>query len=99
MKKYYITKIQLLLIFSLCLISIKSDTVYDINDDVTDNINYKKVEFSGESKILNYYFKHSVRTIPSSRINAFRFEFDQFSEQVKKEKYNFMYICRRINNR
>ena len=84
MKKYYITKIQLLLIFSLCLFSIESDTVYDINDDVTDNINYKKVEFSGESKILNYYFKHSVRTIPSSRINAFRFEFDQFSEQAKK---------------
>jgi len=71
----------LLILFSLCLISIKSATVYEINEEVPYYDEYKKAEFSSDSKTLNHYFKYSVTRVPTSRISAFRFEFDQFSTQ------------------
>ena len=76
-----------LIIFSHCFISIKSEDeikVYEINESVPDNPDYKKVEFFTQIDILNNFFKYNVDKIPSSRINAFRVEFDQFNERAKE---------------
>ena len=85
MKKYnFFSKsfVQLILLL-ICIISIKSATIHEINESVPDNNNYKKAEFSSDQKTLNHYFKYTVATTPSSRITAFRFEFDKFNELSK----------------
>ena len=68
----------LLLANSISALSVSADTVIEINQNVDGNANYKKAEFSGEQTDLNHYFKYSVSTIPTSRVTAFRFEFDTF---------------------
>ena len=73
-----------LIIFSHCFISINSDTVYEINEAVPNNPDYKKAEFYSQKDILNNYFKYNVDKIPTSRINALRVEFDQFNERAKE---------------
>ena len=78
---FFYTIFQIIIIVSFCLTIIKTVEVYEINQEVIDNTNYKKVEFYSDKKTLNHYFKYSVTTTPSSRITAFRFEFDQFSSQ------------------
>ena len=68
-------------IFQLILVSfsiISTATVYEINQNVDSE--YKKVEFIGEQKLLNHYFKYTVTENPSSRIGAFRIEFDSFNQ-------------------
>ena len=85
MKKYnFFSKsfVQLILLL-ICIISIKSTTIHEINESVPGNNNYKKAEFSSDQKTLNHYFKYTVATTPSSRITAFRFEFDKFNELSK----------------
>ena len=76
--------IQLILLFCT-IFSIKSasNTVYEINESVPGNNNYKKAEFSAGKLELNHFFKYTVTTTPSSRITAFRFEFDKFNERSK----------------
>ena len=76
LKNFFLLIQIFLLIFSL----ISSATVNEINQSVPGDSNYKKVEFSGDQKTLNYYFKYTVTTIPSSRIGAFRIQFDQFNQ-------------------
>ena len=84
LKSIFCSFILQLIIFSQCLISINSDDVYEINEAVLGNENYKKAEFEGYEKKLNYYFKYNVEKVPISRISAFRFEFDQFDIQSKE---------------
>ena len=67
-----------IIVLSLSLVS--AATVYEINQSVPDDSDYKKVEFTGAQKLLNHYFKYTVSSIPSSRIGAFRIEFDQFNQ-------------------
>ena len=84
---FFFSYILQLIIISHCFISIKSDEVdpvLEINEDIPNNKDYKKVEFSSTFNILNHFFKYSVGTIPSSRINAFRVEFDQFNPRAKE---------------
>ena len=84
---FFFSYILQLIIISHCFISIKSDEVdpvLEINEDIPNNKDYKKVEFSSTFNILNHFFKYSVCTIPSSRINAFRVEFDQFNPRAKE---------------
>ena len=73
----------------------------EIKEFVSDQ-NYLKAEFSADSTDLNHYFKYTVSTLPSSRITAFRFEFDQFSD-LAMEKYKIfcrsIYRCSSIRNR
>ena len=78
------TFVQLILLFCI-IFSIKSasNTVYEINESVPGNNNYKKAEFSADRLELNHFFKYTVTTTPSSRITAFRFEFDKFNELSK----------------
>ena len=73
-----------LLFISLLLLTVSlpstfcADTVHEINEVVEGNDNYKKAEFSAGQTDLNHYFKYSVSTIPTSRVTAFRIEFDTF---------------------
>ena len=72
---------NLFFFFQLILVSfsiISTATVYEINQNVDSE--YKKVEFIGEQKLLNHYFKYTVTENPSSRIGAFRIEFDSFNQ-------------------
>ena len=83
MKKFGIisfSQILILLLFSLSLISIKSATIYEINEDIEGSSDYKKVSFESDSKTFNHFFKYSVQTIPKSRIGPLRIDFDSFNE-------------------
>ena len=71
--------ILIFILFSLSL-SVKAINVYEINGDIAENKNYKKVEFESDEKTLNHYFKYNVKDIPKSRIGAFRIDFDVFNE-------------------
>ena len=86
-KKYnfFLKRIDILIVLFLCITSIKSasSTVYEINESVSGNSNYKKAEFSTTKLELNHFFKYTVTITPSSRITAFRFEFDRFNERSK----------------
>ena len=80
-KKNFFQNLLILLIFiQLFSLNITADVVQEINQDVPGNTNYKKREFSSDITTLNFYFKYSFSKIPDSRITAFRFEFDQFSD-------------------
>ena len=83
MKKIKVLKFAELLLFITCLISINTASVDEINESVSDS-NYLKKEFSGTPTTLNHYFKYTVTSTPSSRITAFRIEFDQFNELSKE---------------
>ena len=80
LKFFFNYKFLIYIIFSFSLISVKSAEIYEINEEVGSNPNYKKAEFSSDAKTLNHYFKHTVGTIPESRIGAFRIDFDSFNE-------------------
>ncbi|MBO6243522.1 MAG: hypothetical protein J6O41_03010, partial [Clostridia bacterium] len=73
--------ISLFLIFStLITISKGVSVVHEISEAISVDINYKKAEFTVDPEEQNYYFKYSFSAIPSSRISAFRFDFDQFTQ-------------------
>ena len=74
-----------LIVLFLCIFQAKSQTVHDINVEVKDFPDYKKAEFSQDPSDL-YYFKHSIATMPSSRVMAFRFVFDEFDQTFKNSK-------------
>ena len=75
---------QLILLF-LFLSQSNSQTVHNINQDVSGYTEYKKAEFSQESS-FNYYFRHTVTFESKSKVTAFRFEFDQFDQIIKGSK-------------
>ena len=70
----------ILIIFSLSLFSIKSDTILEINEDVPGSSEYKKVSFESERTKRNHFFKYTVSDIPKSLLGAFRIDFDVFNE-------------------
>ena len=77
---FFSYKFLIFILFSFSLISINSATVYEINEDVASNPNYKKAEFESDAKTLNHYFKYSFSSAPKSRVTAFRIDFDSFNE-------------------
>ena len=77
---FFSFKILSLFLLFLCIFTINSATVYEINQSVDGTSDYKKVEFSGDQKTLNHYFKYTFTTIPSSKISAIRFQFDEFND-------------------
>ena len=77
---FFSQKILYFFLLLVCIFSINSATVYEINQSVDGNSNYKKAEFSGDPRTLNYYFKYTFTITPSSKISAFRIQFDQFSD-------------------
>ena len=80
---FFSYKFLIFILFSFSFISIKSDTIYEINQDVPGNSEYKKLSFESDSTTFNHFFKYSVKNIPQSRIGALRFSFDVFSELSK----------------
>ena len=66
------------ILFSISFISIKSDTIYEINQQFGED--YKSVTISSESTKLNHFFKYKVTNIPLSRVGAFRIDFNNFNE-------------------
>ena len=78
--KLSFSQILILILFSLSLISIKSATIHEINEDISGNSDYKKVSFESDGKTFNHFFKYSVKNIPKSRIGALRIDFDSFNE-------------------
>ena len=76
---FFSPKIINILLLFLYIFSINSATVYEINQSVDGKPEYKKVEFSGDPRTLNHYFKYTFNTIPSSKISAFRIHFDEFN--------------------
>ena len=86
MKKSFIRKnILSLILFFIFIIQSKSQGFHDITEDVSQYPQYKKAEFSYVSSNI-YYFKHSLSSVPKSKVTAFRFEFDQFDETFKGSK-------------
>ena len=79
------SSIFLLILLSLCFSQSNSQTVHDINEDVSGYSGYKKAEFSQDSSFF-YYFRHRVSFVSKSRVTAFRFEFDQFDPIFKNSK-------------
>ena len=73
--------LSLILLF-ISIIPSKSQEFYDITEDVSQYPQYKKAEFSHVSNNI-YYFKHTLSSIPKSKVTAFRFRFDQFDETFK----------------
>ena len=59
-----------------------ADTVYTIYELEPKNANYRKAEFEVSSK-GNLYFKYDNSTLPTSKITAFRIDFDSYSEDMK----------------
>ena len=84
LKHLFSQRCLIFIIFILC--SIKSQEVYDISEDIKGNADYKKVSFESSESTVNHYFKHSVSTIPKSRVGAFRIDFDVFDELLKESK-------------
>ena len=83
MKKSFLMKniLSLILLFISIIPSI-SQEFYDITEDVSQYPQYKKAEYSHVSNNI-YYFKHTLSSIPKSKVTAFRFRFDQFDETFK----------------
>jgi len=73
--------------FNLEQNSLKDETIHNINEEVLDSLDYKKAEFKSQATDTNHYFKYDITDMPTSKISAFRIEFDQFSD-LAKEKYN-----------
>ena len=84
LKHLFSQRCLIFIIFILC--SIKSQEVYDISEDIKGNADYKKVSFESSESTVNHYFKHSLSTIPKSRVGAFRIDFDVFDELLKESK-------------
>ena len=79
-KLFFSNKFLIFILLLLSLISIKSDIIYDINQDVTGSTDYKKVSFESIGDTYNHFFKYSVKKIPISRIGAFRIDFDAYDD-------------------
>ena len=74
----FYNQLVVIILFSILFISIKSDTIYEINQVLNED--YKTVTFSSEPNKLNHFFKYTVTNIPKSRIGAFRIDFSSFNE-------------------
>jgi hypothetical protein len=77
---FFSFKILFFFLLFLFIFSVNSATVYEINQSIDGTSDYKKVEFSGSQKTLNHYFKYTFTTTPSSKISAFRIQFDEFND-------------------
>ena len=86
LKNLFYQKYLIFILFILSFNSINSAQVYDISEEIKGNSDYKKVSFESGETTLNHYFKHSVSTIPQSRIGPFRIDFDSFNELTKESK-------------
>jgi len=82
--RFSFNHILIIILFSLFL-SVKTVQVYEINENIEGNTDYKKVSFESDEKTLNHYFKYKVNNIPQSRIGAFRVKFEAFN-QLSLEK-------------
>ena len=86
MKKFLNTKsIFFLILVSFLVIQAKAQSFYDINTEVSGYSQYKKAEFSYISSNI-YYFKHSLSTVPKSKVVSFRYYFDQFDDTFRDSK-------------
>ena len=73
--------------FNLEQNSLKDESIHNIDEEVSDRLDYKKAEFNSEATDTNHFFKYDIIDMPTSKISAFRIEFDVFSD-LAKEKYN-----------
>ena len=64
-------------------IASNEESIIDISQEVVGNANYKKGEFKYLKQETTKYFKYENSTLPSSKISAFRFIFDVYSENMK----------------
>ena len=71
-------KFVIFLLFSLLFISINSAEIIEIKN--TLNSDYKYASFSSEATTLNHFFKYTITNIPSSRVGAFRIDFNNFNQ-------------------
>ena len=72
--------------FNLQKESLTDETIHNIDEEVKNAPEYKKAEFESKSTDINHFFKYQNTSIPSSRVSAFRIEFDVFNE-VEINKY------------
>ena len=99
-KVYQLFFLLIVLINCLCIFkqnniqneAINEDTMHEINQDVAGNENYKKAEFEFASSENYQFFKYDITTFPSSKILAFRFDFDVFAFT------NFQVLCTSVES-
>ena len=79
-KKSNFSYIQILIfiLLALCL-SAKTINVYEIKEEIIGNTNYKKISFKSDENTEEHYFTYNVKEIPTSKIGAFRIDFDVFN--------------------
>ena len=54
-KLFFSNMFLIFILLSLSLISVKSDTIYNINQDVTGTSDYKKVSFEANGETYNHF--------------------------------------------
>ena len=81
---FYCNQILIFILLFLCL-SAKTINIYEINEEISGNTNYKKISFESDENTVDHYFTYNVTKIPISRIGAFRVDFDVFN-QLSLEK-------------
>ena len=69
------------ILLSLLFLQSKSQFI-EINQDVSQSSAHKMAEFSKDSSNI-YYFKHSLSSVPKSKVVAFRFEFEESDPSFK----------------
>ena len=95
MKKFCKLLILLIAIINcLCILNqnnvqnenLKTESMHEINQAVDENVNYKKAEFSFTSSDRYQFFKYDNSTLPSSRVSAFRIDFNQYYTNMSDYK-------------
>ena len=76
----------IILILFLLIEFTNTAQVIPITGTVTDDSNYNKADFLVSPEEENYYFKYSFATTPTSRIGAFRFDFNQFDKDFTNKE-------------
>ena len=73
--------------FNLQRETLKDETIYNIDEEIKGTTDYKKAEFEFKSTDINQFFKYESSNIPSSKVSAFRIEFDEFDSSEKYKVY------------
>ena len=71
------------------------EKIYDINEDVDGDLNYKKAEFSFNQNDANMFFKYKFNgNFPSSKVSAFGIDFYQYAVDMQ----NYEVYCTNVDD-
>jgi len=71
------------------------EKVYEINQDIPENLNHKKAEYTfptGTEANLYFKYQYEASSLPSSFITTFRIQFDSYSSDIS----NYEIFCANV---